>query len=144
MAFGDDLAAHIDSNSTFAAGADLFLNVIRDSTSNRRNVFVIETQGASPIEKFSGSLPAMTQPSADVLIRSTRAIGGDGIAQSTGTRTVAQNLWGLLNGIANTNVNSKVYQRITCASDPYFLGRDEQGRAMFGFRVDAMRSPTTS
>lgn len=144
MGFADDLVAYIDTGSTFTAGTDLFSNVIRDSTSNRRNVFVLETMGAPAVEKFSGSLPAMTQPSADILVRSTRAIGGDGIAQSTGTRSVVQDMWELLVGLANTSVNNKTYQRITCASDPYFLGRDEQGRAMFGFRVDALRSATTN
>lgn len=144
MPFGDDLVAHIDSNSTFAAGTDLFLNTIRDTTSNRRAVFVIEVQGDGPVEKMGGALPAMTRPSADLLVRSTKAIGGDGQASSTGTRSVAQDMWELLNGIANTSVNGKTYQRITAAHDPYLLGRDEAGRVMFGFRVDALRAATTN
>lgn len=144
MTFGLDLATHIDSNSTFTAGTDLFVNVIRDSTSNRREVFVIETMGEPAVEKMGGALPAMTRPSADVLVRSTRAVGGDGLASSTGTRSVAQDLWELLVGIHNTSVNGKTYQRITPAHDPYLMGRDGQGRVMFGFRVDALRAATTN
>ena len=145
LSFGDDLAAHIDSNSTaFTAGTNLFLNVIRESTSNVRAVFVIETQGDSAVEKMAAGLPAMTRPSADVLVRSTKAVGGDGLASSTGTRSAAQDLWELLVQIANTSVNGKTYQRITAAHDPYLMGRDQQGRVLFGFRVDALRSATTN
>jgi hypothetical protein len=145
MPFADDVAAYIDSNSTaFTAGTNLFVNVIRDSTSDRREVFVIEVQGEPAIEKLSAGLPAMTRPSADVIVRSTKAIGGDGLASSTGTRTVAQNLWGLLVGVANTSVNGKTYQRITAAHDPYLMGRDQLGRALFGFTVDGLRAPTTA
>jgi hypothetical protein len=145
LAFGDDLAAHIDSNSTaFTAGTNLFLNVIRETTSNVRACFVIETPGEAAVEKMSGGLPAMTRPSADVLVRSTKAIGGEGIASSTGTRSVAQDLWELLVQISNTSVNGKTYQRITAAHDPYMMGRDQQGRVLFGFRVDALRAATTN
>ena len=145
MPFGDDLAAHIDTNSTvFTAGTNLFVNVIRDSTSNVRAVFVMETQGEASIEKFSGGGPAMTRPSADILVRSTKAIGGDGLASSTGTRTVAQNLWALLDRIVNTTVNGKTYQRISAPTEPSLMGRDEQGRVLFGFSVDGLRAPTTS
>ena len=145
MPFGDDLAAHIDSNSTFTAGTDLFLNTIRETTSNRRAVFVMEVQGGEAIERMgAGTLPAMTRPSADILVRSTKAIGGDGLASSTGTRSVAQDLWELLVGISNASVNGKTYQRITAAHDPYLMGRDQQGRVLFGFRVDAMRTATTN
>lgn len=145
MPFADDIAAHIDSNSTtFTAGTNLFVNTIRDTTSDVRAVFVIETQGDDSIEKFAGSLPAMTRPSADVIVRSTKAVGGHGEASSTGTRTLAQNLWGLLVGITNTSVNSKTYQRITATHEPYLMGRDPLGRVMFGFRVDGLRAPTTS
>ena len=143
--FGSDLAAYIDTNSTFTAGTDLFLNTIRETTSNRRAVFVIETQGEPAIERMgAGTLPAMTRPSADVLVRSTKAIGGDGLASSTGSRSVAQDLWELLVGISNASVNGKTYQRITAAHDPYLMGRDQQGRVLFGFRVDAMRTATTN
>lgn len=144
MSWGDDLVAHIDSNSTFTAGTDLFVNTILDTTSNRRAVFVIETPGEPAVEKLGGSLPAMTRPAADILVRSTKAIGGAGLASSTGTRSVAQDLWELLVGIANTSVNGKTYQRITPASDPYLMGRDEQGRVLFGFRVDGLRAATTN
>lgn len=144
MSLGIDLATYIDSNSTFAAGTDLFVNTIRDSTTNRREVFVIEVQGEPAIEKFSGTLPAIARPSADVLVRSTAAVGGAGEASSTGTRSVAQNLWGLLVGVTNATISSRFYQRITAASEPLLMGRDEQGRVLFGFRVDAMRAPSTS
>ena len=145
MPFGDDVASYIDSNSTaFTAGANLFVNTVRDSTSNVRAVFVMETQGEPSIEKFGGGGPAMTRPSADILIRSTKAIGGDGAASSTGTRTVAQNLWALLDRVVNTSVNGKTYQRISAPTEPSLMGRDEQGRVLFGFSVDGLRAPTTN
>lgn len=144
MGLADDVAAYIDSNSTvFTAGTNLFINTIRDTTANVRACFVIETQGADNVEKFGG-LPAMTRPSADILIRSTKAIGGEGEASSTGTRTLAQNVWGLLVGLSNQSVNSKTYQRVTASHEPYLMGRDPLGRVLFGFRVDAMRAPTTA
>ena len=145
MPFGDDVASYIDSNSTaFTAGANLFVNTVRDSTSNVRAVFVMETQGEPSIEKFGGGGPAMTRPSADILIRSTKAIGGDGAASSTGTRTVAQNLWALLDRVVNTSVNGKTYQRISAPTEPSLMGRDEQGRLLIGFSVDGLRAPTTN
>jgi hypothetical protein len=145
VGFAEDVLAHIDSNSTaFTAGTNLFVNTLRDTTANVRSCFVIETQGEAAIEKFSGPLPAMTRPSADVIVRSTKAIGGEGISSSTGTRVVAQNLWGLLVRVANTSVNGKTYQRISAAHEPFLMGRDELGRVMFGFRVDGLRAPTTA
>lgn len=143
MAFGDDLVAYIDSNSTaLTAGTSLFKNAIIETTG--RAVFVVEVRGQSPQEKFGGTLPAYTQPSADVIVRSTIAAGGPGIAASTGTRSLAQNVWGILNVPVNTNVNSVYYERISPQTDPYYMGHDDQGRALFGFTVDAMRAPSTS
>lgn len=144
LPYGDDLVAHIDTNSTFTAGTDLFLNTILETTSNRRAVFVMEVPGEAAVEKMGGVLPAMTRPAADILVRSTKAIGGNGLASSTGTRSVAQDLWELLIGITNTSVNGKTYQRISPASDPFLMGRDDLGRVLFGFRVDGLRAATTN
>ncbi len=143
MPFADDLTVYIDSSSTsITAGTNLFKNAVVETT--RRSIFVIETRGQASVEKFSGALPAITRPSADVIVRSTTPSGGSGIAASTGTRSLAQDMWELLVGVANTQMNSKNYQRVEPQTEPYFLGHDDRGRAMFGFTVDAMKSASTN
>ena len=138
----DDLVAYLDTNSTkVTAATNLFKHAIVETTG--RAVFVIETMGAPNIEKFSGSLPAMIRPRASITVRSTASVGGAGIAGSTGTRDLAGDMWDLLVGVANTSVNSKTYQRVECLQTPFFLRRDEKGRAHIVFNVQAMASPTT-
>src|SRR3990172_8343962 len=100
MPFADDLVSYIDSNSTaLTAGSSLYKNASVETPG--RAVFVMEVRGRANVEKFAGSLPAYTQPSADVIVRSTKAVGGPGIAASTGTRSLAQDMWELLVGVAN-------------------------------------------
>lgn len=143
MPFAEDLVSYLDSNSTrITVATSLFKNAIVDTTG--RAVFVIETRGQRAAEKFSGSLPAFTRPSADILVRSTKASGGSGIAASTGTRSLAQDMWEILVGVKNSTINSKYYLRLEPQTDPYFMGHDPEGRALFGFTVDAMRAATTN
>lgn len=142
MPFADDLVVYVDAQSTaLTAGTSLFKNSVPETTG--RACFIVETRGQSAIEKFGG-LPAMTRPQADVVVRSTKAVGGAGIASSTGTRSLAQDVWEILVQVANTSLNSKTYQRVTTLSDPYYMGTDEQGRALFGFQVSALRAATTN
>lgn len=142
--WGDDLAAHLDSNSTkISAGTSLFLNVLPDVTTGRC-VAVFETPGLPAVEKFSGVLPAMTRPRAQIVVRSTKPSGGSGIGGSSGTRSLAQDMWEICVGITNQSVNSNTYQRVAPLQDPFFLRRDEAGRAVFVFNVEALRSATTN
>lgn len=144
MSFGDDLAAHLDSNSTkISAGTSLFLNVLPSDTTGRC-VAVFETPGLPAIEKFGGVLPAMTQPRAQIVTRSTKPSGGSGVSGSSGARSLAQDMWEVCVGIANQSVNGHTYQRVAPLQDPFFLRRDEAGRAMFVFNVECMRSATTN
>ncbi len=138
----DDLTVYLDSASTsIATGTNLFKNSIVETT-GQRTVFVIATRGQASAEKFSGSLPAFTRPSADIVVRSTESIGGPAIAGSTGTEALAYEMWTALVGIANTTLNSRYYLRVDPQTEPYFMGHDDKGRAMFGFTVDTMRATT--
>lgn len=142
MAFGDDLLAFLDAGSTkITAGTNAFKNAVTETTG--RAVFVIETPGLPAIEKFGGELPAITRPRAQIMVRSTKAVGGSGIAGSTGTRILAQDMWELCVGVTDENMNSIRYLRCEPLQDPFSLGHDEAGRAMFAFNVQAMRTPTT-
>ena len=142
MPFADELVAYIDSNSTaLTAGTNLFKNAVVETTG--RAVFVVETPGAPAIDKFSGTLPAITRPRCQVMVRSTAAVGGAGIPASTGTRALAQDVWEVLYGIVNTSLSGKTYLRVEPLQDPFFLRHDEAGRACFAFNVQAMRAAST-
>lgn len=141
MPFVDDLVVLLDTSTKVAAGSSLFKNAMPESTG--RAVFVVEYPGLPAVEKFSGELPAMTRPRAQVTVRSTKPSGGSGIPGSTATRNLAQDMWELVVGVANETVNSVLYQRIAPLQDPFFLRHDEAGRAVFAFNVEALRSATT-
>src|SRR4051812_31184330 len=115
MAFVDDLVALLDTSTKIAAATSLFKNSMPETTG--RAVFVTEYPGSAAVEKFSGVLPAMTRPRAQIVARSTKAVGGDGIAGSTGTRVLIQDMWELVVGVANQSVNSVLYQRIAPLQD---------------------------
>ena len=141
MAFVDDLTVLLDTSTKIAVGSSLFKNAMPESTA--RAVFVHETPGLPAVEKFGGELPAMTRPRAQVTICSTKAVGGSGIAASTATRILAQDMWELVVGVHNETVNGVVYQRMEPLQDVFFLRRDEAGRGVFCFNVQALRSATT-
>ena len=141
MSFAGDLVAYLDSNSTkVTAGSNLFTNLVSETTG--RAVFIVTYGGLPPIDKFSGTLPAMTQPRAQVIVRSTKPSGGDGIGSSTGTENLAFDMWDLCH-VANGTLNSNTYQRLQPLQDPFYLERDEAGRALFVFNCEAMRAATT-
>lgn len=139
--FASDLVVYLDAQSTkVAVGTSLFKNVVTESTG--RAVFVVSYAGMPNIDRFSGTLPAMTQPRAQVMVRSTKAAGGGGVPGSTGTEDLARDMWDILH-VANTSVNSVTYQRIVPLQEPFFLEHDEAARATFVFNVAGVRSPTT-
>lgn len=141
MPFVDDLVVLLDTSTKLSAGTSLFKNSVPETTG--RAVFVTEYAGLPAIEKFSGVLPAMTRPRAQIMIRSTAPSGPDGIPASTATRNLAQSMWELTIGVVNQSVNSVTYQRIAPLQDPFFLRHDERGRACFAFNIEALRSATT-
>lgn len=142
MSLAGDLRVYVDANSTrVTVGTSLFQNAIPETTG--RAVFIIETRGREAVEKFGG-LPAMVRPRADIIARSSKAVGGAGLAGSTGTEDLIKEMWDILVTPSNTTINSKTYQRVTAETSPYLLGRDEAGRALFGFSVQAMASASTN
>ena len=143
MSLADDLVTYLDANSTLTAGTNLFKHSLPETTS--RCVAVIETPGMPAIEKFGVGLPAMTRPRAQIIARSTKAVGGAGIAGSTGARHLAKHCWETLTTVVNTTAVSPgiLYQRIEPLQDPWLLHHDEAGRAVFVFNVQAMRTAST-
>lgn len=141
MSFAADLVAYLDTNSTkVTAGTSLFTNMVSESTG--RAVFVVSYGGLPPVDRFSGTYPAMTRPRVQVVVRSTKPAGGDGIGSSTGTENLAFDMWDLCH-VANGTLNSNTYQRVVPLQDPFYLERDEAGRAIFVFNAEALRSATT-
>ena len=143
MSAADDIMAYLDSNSTkVTAATNLFKNAVAESSG--RAVFVIPVPGLPAIEKFSGSVPAMTRPRVQIVTRSTKALGGQGIPGSTATMDLAEDMRDLLVGVTNTSVNGITYQRIfALQSEPFNIGRDEAGRHLFSQNFQCLRSPTT-
>jgi len=141
--FVDDLVVYLDANSTqLTAGTNLFKHSMPDTTG--RGVFLYETVGRQADDKFSLGLPALVRPRASITIRSTGSAGGDGIAGSTATADLANNVWDLLSNVADTTINGVYYQLISpLQSAPAFLRHDEKGRANFVLNVEAIRTPTT-
>ena len=143
MSAADDILAYLDNNSTkVTAATNLFKNAVGESSG--RAVFVIPVPGLPAIEKFSGTTPAMTRPRVQIVTRSTKAVGAQGIPGSTATMDLAEDMRDLLVGVANTSVNGITYQRIfALQSEPFNIGRDEAGRHMFAQNFQCLRSPTT-
>ena len=143
MSAADDIHAYLDSNSTKVTSAtNLFKYAIAESTG--RAVFVIPVPGLPAIEKFSGSVPAMTRPRVQIVTRSTKSLGGQGVPGTTATMDLAEDMRDLLVGVTNTSVNGTQYQRIfALQSEPYTIGRDDAGRHLFAFNVQCMKTPTT-
>ena len=143
MSAADDVLAYLDSNSTkVTAGTSIFKNSIAESSG--RAVFVIPVPGLPAIEKFSGSVPAMTRPRVQIVTRSSKALGSQGVPGTTATMDLAEDMRDLLAGVSNTSVNGTQYQRIFCLqSEPFNIGRDDSGRHMFAFNVQCIKSPTT-
>lgn len=141
--FGSELLTYLDSGSTkIAAGTSLFLNATPDTTG--RSVCVIETPGSPAYDRYGSALPAMTRPRAQIVTRSTKAVGGEGIAASTGTRSLAQDMWELVTGIKDVTLSPAYYQRVVPLQDPFLLHHDEAGRAVFIFNIEALRTATTN
>ena len=143
MSAADDILAYLDNNSTkVTAATNLFKNAVGESSG--RAVFVIPVPGLPAIEKFSGTTPAMTRPRCQIVARTTKPLGGQGIPGSTATMDLAEDMRDLLAGIANTSVNGTQYQRIFCLqSEPYNIGDDAAGRHLFAFTVQGIKSPST-
>ena len=143
MGMADDVLAYLDTNSTkVTAGSNLFKNAMGESTG--RAIFVIPTVGLPAIEKFSGTVPAMTRPRCQIVARTTKPLGGQGIAGSTATMDLAEDMRDLLAGVTDTAVNGTQYQRIFCVqSEPFNIGDDDAGRHLFAFTVQAIKSPST-
>lgn len=143
MAAIDDVASHLDSNSTkVTAGTSLFKHSMAESTG--RSVHVISTPGLPPIEKMSAGKPAMTRPRFQIVTRTSKAVGGSGVPGTTATYNLACDMRDILGSIANTTVGGVQYQRIhALQSDPFNIGRDDAGRVLFGQNFECLRSPTT-
>ena len=143
MPFVDEIVSHLDSQSTkIAAGTSLFKNAVVETTG--RAVFVIETPGSPAHDRFGSALPAMVRPRAQSMTRSTKAIGGEGVPASTGTRSLAQDMWEIVTAIKDQTLSSVYYQRVEPLQDPWLLHHDEAGRAVFVFGVEALRTATTN
>ena len=139
--FARDLVAYLDAQSTkFTVGTNLFYDAITETTG--RAAFVVSYAGFPSIDKFSGTLPAMTQPRAQVVVRTTKPVGGSGIAKSTGTEQLAHDAWDILH-VANAAVNSVTYQRVVPLQEPFFLEHDQSGRSKYVFNVAGIRTPST-
>ena len=143
MGAADDVLAYLDSNTTkLTAGANLFKHAMCESTG--RAVFVIPVPGLPAIEKFSGTVPAITRPRVQIVTRTQKSTGAQGNPGSTATMDLAEDVRDLLVGVANTSVNGITYQRIfALQSEPYNIGRDEAGRLLFAQNYQDLRSPTT-
>ncbi len=143
MPFIDEITTYIDSASTkVAVGTSLFKNAVTETTG--RAVFVIETPGSPPYDRFGSFMPGMVRPRAQVMTRSTKAVGGEGVPASTGTRSLAQDMWEILQGIADQTLSSVYYQSVDVLQDPWLLHHDEAGRAVFVFGIEALRTASTN
>lgn len=133
MALLDDIGAYLDTQTVSTAdlvlGTNLFLSNLPDSPDTC--VTVYHTTGSSAGETFGSSVPLMEYAVIQVVAR----------AESFSTaESLARDLYTLLAGLIQTEVNSVLYHRVAPRQAPFPLERDDQNRMVFVCNYDVTRA----
>lgn len=127
---GAYLAANI-SGTTLTLGTNLFLGRLPDSPDTA--VALFETGGTLPDHTMGGaSVPAFERARVQAL---TRAAG------YANCRTLAQQVWTALEGVADESLSGVRYLRVTAVQSPFPLERDTSDRVIMGQNFEVLKTP---
>jgi len=125
---GTYLAANV-TDTTLTLGTNLFLGRLPDTPDTC--VALIETGGLAAVEAMGGStLPAYTQPRAQVLVRA---------AAYSDASDLATDIYKKVQLIDNEALSGVTYLRATGIQSPFYLERDGQERAVFSCNYQTLR-----
>lgn len=123
---------------------------------------LLSTQGFSAASIFCGDLPE--RPPRALCVTQTAGFGSEHAFGSVAgaaplermrcqlraratdyatAETVMNGAHALLDGMRTRGMNGRLYQWITAASSPYYLGTDDEGRPVFACNYEVGRSLTT-
>lgn len=131
----DDIETYIvaDVATNYTFGTNLFAGLMPDTPDKCSVLF--EYEGGAPDYVFgaSNSLPAISYPHLQVVSRDT---------SYAGSRTDANTICALLEGIVNQTINGTFYFRIARLQDPFFMHRDKvKNRVYFACNYEVFRQP---
>ena len=130
----DDIAIHLEDNSTLVIGVDLTLAFMPENPNTVTTIY--ETGGAGPLNAFStgGGTRIYEQPGIQIVTRST--------SYET-ARNIQQTVFVVLDGVNNQTVpstGSVHYGSIDAVQSPFPLGRDSNNRFKVGVNFDVLKS----
>ena len=146
MGMLEELGARLaGSTAGLVLGKSLFLHALPDDTTGVA-VGLFETGGITPQSNYGAGKPVWENARVQILVRSTGASGGPGIASPVNARAKIKQVWENLTTIQNTSVGSTTvgksfYYRVTAVQSPFFLQRDGQGASVFACNFDVQRAP---
>lgn len=130
----NDIAIHLEDNSTLTLGVDLTLAFMPDNPNTVTTIY--ETGGAGPLNAFStgGGTRIYEQPSIQIITRST--------SYET-ARNIQETVFVVLDGVNNQTVPSTGsihYGSIDAVQSPFLINRDSNNRFKVGVNFDVLKS----
>jgi hypothetical protein len=131
----DDMALYLAQNTTFIPGQDLFAGLMPDDLEGIMCA-LFEYEGGPPLYVMGAdqSLPAFSQPSLQVIVRSNDGYESSIVAITTVTKALER--------ITNEVVNGTLYYRVARKSDPFLMDRDARRRVYHVCNFEVMRKPS--
>ena len=130
----DDIAIHLEDNSTLVIGVDLTLAFMPENPNTVTTIY--ESGGSGPLNAFStgGGTRVYEQPSIQIVTRST--------SYET-ARTIQETVFTVLDGVNNQVVpstGSVHYGSIDAVQSPFLINRDSNNRFKVGVNFDVLKS----
>ena len=130
----DDIAIHLEDNSTLVLGVDLTLAFMPENPNTVTTIY--ETGGVGPLNAFStgGGTRVYEQPSIQIVTRST--------SYET-ARNIQETVFTVLDGVNNQTVpstGSVHYGSIDAVQSPFLINRDSNNRFKVGVNFDVLKS----
>lgn len=130
----NDIAIHLEDNSTLVLGVDLTLAFMPENPNTVTTIY--ETGGAGPLNAFStgGGTRIYEQPSIQIITRST--------SYET-ARNIQETVFTALDGVNNQTVpstGSVHYGSIDAVQSPFLISRDSNNRFKVGVNFDVLKS----
>ena len=134
MSFIDDIASRL-----VAQGAGVInVSIFRGSTAliptgDGPYISITETGGTAPTRVHNMKIASTQRPTAQIVTRAkTYQVA----------RSQARLAYLALDGVFNMVINGILYHQITARQEPTDIGKDESGRAMVAFNIDAQKQPS--
>jgi hypothetical protein len=133
----DDIADYLSSGGMGTVGSALFKGYMPEAPDDA--IAVYETGGGFPIHAMNGSAgqAKVERPRVQVVVRSAE----DEYAVA---RQRAHNIFVLLDGLPDRDINGTRYKWGQAVQSPFMLGRDSQRRPLIACNYDLIKALSTS